>query len=69
MVILTNTGVTTLGATATQTCNTGYDLSGTADITCEMDGSWSNQPITCSLIGMDSVHLWFRMSMHMSHNL
>ena len=29
-----------------------------------MDGSWSNQPVTCSLIGMDSVHLWFRMSVY-----
>ena len=60
-ITLTNTSVTTPGATATQTCNTGYNLSGTADISCGTDGSWSDPPATCALIGMDFVPLGFRM--------
>ena len=60
-VSLTNTGpiispsgttATTPGATATQSCNTGYNLSGTTDISCGTNGSWSDQPVTCSLIGI-----------------
>ena len=45
-------GVTTYGASATQSCNTGYDLSGTAAISCGADGSWSASPVACTLKGM-----------------
>ena len=45
-------GVTTYGASATQSCNTGYDLSGTVVIFCGTDGSWSAPPVTCTLEGM-----------------
>ena len=51
-VTLTHAGVTTYGATATQRCNPGYDLSGSASISCGTDGSWSASPVTCTLKGM-----------------
>ena len=47
-VTLTN-GLTTVGATAHQACNTGYDISGIADISCGASGSWNAAPVTCSL--------------------
>ena len=46
-----NDGVTTYGATATQECDPGYDLSGKSSIACGMNGSWSAQPVACSLKG------------------
>ena len=45
-------GVTTYGASATQSCNSGYDLSGTAAIACRADGSWSASPVICTLKGL-----------------
>ena len=64
-VTLTNTGVTIPGATATQTCNTGYTISGPAEIYCGPDGHWSNQPVTCSLIGMYSIgFVWERICVY-----
>ncbi len=38
--------VTTFGGTATYTCNTGYQLSGSSTVTCQASGSWSTVP-TC----------------------
>ena len=49
---VTTAGVTIYGASATQSCNTGYDLSGTAAISCGADGSWSASPVICTLKGM-----------------
>ena len=50
-VTLTIAGVTTEGATAHQACNTGYDISGASDITCNASGSWSAASVLCSLTG------------------
>ncbi|XP_070546178.1 C4b-binding protein beta chain-like isoform X2 [Ptychodera flava] len=42
------TGATyTHGSTVTYTCDTGYTLSATGDLTCS-DGSWDNQVPTCT---------------------
>ncbi|XP_064387742.1 sushi, von Willebrand factor type A, EGF and pentraxin domain-containing protein 1-like isoform X2 [Halichondria panicea] len=40
----TFTGTTT-GETATYTCNTGYQLPGSAIVTCEASGIWTTRPI------------------------
>ena len=40
----TSTG-TTFGETTTYTCNTGYQRSGSATITCLASGSWSTAPV------------------------
>ncbi|XP_060605355.1 uncharacterized protein LOC132757879 isoform X2 [Ruditapes philippinarum] len=42
----TFTGSTTYGSTITFTCNTNYDLQGSATATCEADGAWGSTP-TC----------------------
>ena len=47
---LTTPGVTTYGATATQSCKTGYTLSGNTVILCKSTGSWSAS-VTCSIKG------------------
>ncbi len=36
---------TTVGGTVTYTCNTGYQRSGSATVTCQASGSWSTRPI------------------------
>ena len=48
---LTVAGTTTYGATATQSCNTGFDLTGVTTITCGADGNWSDPAITCTIKG------------------
>ena len=48
---LTEAGTTTYGATATQSCNTGFDLSGVVNITCGADGNWSDPAVTCIIKG------------------
>ena len=35
---------TTFGGTVTYSCNTGYQLSGSATVTCQASGSWSTRP-------------------------
>ena len=45
---LTDAGTTTYGATATQSCNTGFYLTGVTNITCGADGSWSEAAVTCT---------------------
>ena len=32
------------------TCNTGYELSGSCERTCQSDGSWSGSPVSCTFI-------------------
>ena len=49
---MTIPGATTYGSSATQVCNAGYDLRGTVNISCGVDGSWSSPPVICSLIGL-----------------
>ena len=48
---LTVTGVTTYGATATQSCNTGYKHSGSTIIQCQANGKWSAS-LTCTIKGI-----------------
>ena len=50
-VVLTDAGTTTYGSTATQSCNTGFDLIGVTNITCGADGNWSNPTVTCTIKG------------------
>ena len=50
-VALTSSGITTYGATASQSCNAGYILSGDTVIRCKSTGSWSAS-VTCSIKGM-----------------
>ena len=40
------------GLNATKECNPGFDLNGTAYISCKVNKSWSASPVTCSKIGM-----------------
>ena len=52
---------TLLDSTATQSCNTGYTLTGTETITC-LDSGWSDAAVTCTVVGkLDKVceHLVF----------
>ena len=39
---------TTLGQTATYTCNTGYNLVGGSTRVCQATGAWSGSAPTCS---------------------
>ena len=51
-VTLTIPGNTKIVSTATQACKPGYDFhSGTVNIFCDVDGSWSAPPAICSLSG------------------
>ena len=71
-VTLTQAGVTAYGATATQSCNPGYDLSGSASISCGADGSWSALPVTCTLKGMHKTkcecHIYRRMCVKVNNS-
>ena len=42
--------VTTYGATALVTCNTGYELKGDGLVLCKADGLWSTLP-SCNIKG------------------
>ena len=46
MVNVTNFGI---GAMATYTCSSGYQLEGSDLLTCGDDGQWSPDPPTCTL--------------------
>ena len=41
--VVSSTG-TTFGETATYSCSTGYQLLGSATVTCQDTGSWSTLP-------------------------
>ncbi|XP_064386156.1 uncharacterized protein LOC135334774 isoform X2 [Halichondria panicea] len=47
--MMTSSTGTTFGAMATYTCNTGYQRSGSATITCQASGSWSTAPVCTAL--------------------
>ena len=47
---LTVDSVTTYGATATVSCNTGYELVGDGSVRCRADGVWSSLP-SCDFKG------------------
>ena len=36
------------------TCNTGYELTGSAERTCQSDGSWSGSPVSCIIMECSS---------------
>ena len=42
-----HTAGTTLGQTATYSCNTGYNLVGNSTRTCQATGNWSGRAPTC----------------------
>lgn len=47
--VLLSSVKSTPGDTVQVSCNEGYELKGTSDITCQVDGSWSSDLATCSL--------------------
>ena len=50
-VVLSDAGITTYGASATHSCNVGYELNGVKTITCGDDGNWSKPAVTCTIKG------------------
>ena len=38
------------GGTCSFTCNTGYELTGSSQRTCQSDGSWSGSPVSCIIM-------------------
>ena len=42
-----HTAGTTIGQTATYSCNTGYSLVGNSTLTCQAAGNWSGRAPTC----------------------
>ena len=55
---VTHTAGTTLGQTATYSCNTGYNLVGDSTRTCQATGNWSGSAPTCQGMLLHSVYLW-----------
>ena len=51
MSILDVEGSTTYGATATQSCKTGYTPSGTTTLSCLETGLWGDPNLTCTIKG------------------
>ena len=43
--------------TCSFTCNTGYELSGSSERTCQSDGSWSGSPVSCIIMECPSSSL------------
>ena len=39
------------------TCNTGYELTGSSQRTCQSDGSWSGSPVSCIIMECPSSSL------------
>ena len=44
---MVNVTGTSVGDTATYTCNDGFELVGAMTVTCESDGEWSDDPLLC----------------------
>ena len=53
-----HTGGTTVGQTATYSCNTGYNLVGDSTRTCQARENWSGSAPTCQGMLLHSVYLW-----------
>ena len=43
--------------TCSFTCNTGYELTGSTEKTCQSDGSWSGSPVSCIIMECPSSSL------------
>ena len=43
--------------TCSFTCNTGYELIGSSESTCQNDGSWSGSPVSCIIMECPSSSL------------
>ena len=41
-----------VGDIAVYTCNSGFELVGATNLTCQIDGYWSDPPPLCEAIGM-----------------
>ena len=54
---LINTPVFSYEDTCNFTCNTGYELTGNSERTCQSDGSWSGSPVSCIIIKCPSSSL------------
>ena len=50
-------GVGYEGDTCNFTCNTGYELTGSSERTCQSDGSWSGSPVSCVIMKCPSSSL------------
>ena len=50
-------GVGYEGDTCSFTCNTGYQLTGSSERTCQSDGSWSGSPVSCIIMECPSSSL------------
>ena len=53
-----HTAGTTLGTTATYSCNTGYSLQGSNSRTCQATGMWSGSPPTCQRMLLCMCKTW-----------
>ena len=53
-----HTAGTTLGQTATYSCDAGYSLVGDSSRTCQPTGNWSGSAPTCQGMLLYSVCLW-----------
>jgi len=54
---LGDVGVPSYEDTCSFTCNTGYELTGSPQRTCQSDGSWSGSPVSCSIMKCPSSSL------------
>ena len=50
-------GVPSYEDTCSFTCNTGYELAGSLQVTCQSDGSWSGSPVSCTIMECPSSSL------------
>ena len=49
--------ITSYEETCSFTCNTGYELTGSSERTCQSDGSWSGSPVSCIIMECPSSSL------------
>ena len=50
-------GIPSYEDTCSFTCNTGYELTGSSERTCQSDGSWSGSPVSCIIMECPSSSL------------